>query len=103
MSALRATAGGLGAYQLFSVTRHPVPLQWLCRSMLGVAEHALSSAMGNLFGLGHWRGHPSPPGPTCCIQPLLQSTGDMVEQVEYTTWIDKVKDILVVISNVLGN
>ena len=71
--------------------------------MLGVAEHALSSAMGDLFELGHWRGHLSPPGPTCCIQPLLQSAGDMVEQVEYTTWIDKVTDTLVVISKVLGN
>ena len=71
--------------------------------MLGVAERALSLAMGDLFELGHWRGHLSPPGPTCCIQPLLQSAGDIVEQVEYTTWIDKVKDILVVISNVLGN
>ena len=74
--------------------------------MLGVAERAFSSAMGNLFELGHWRGHLSPPGPTCCIQPLSQSAGDngdIAEQVEYTTWIDKVKDILVIMSNVLGN
>ena len=71
--------------------------------MLGVAERAFSSAMADLLELGHWRGHLSPPGPTCCIQPLSQSAGDMVEQVEYTTWIDKVKDTLVVMSIVLGN
>jgi len=107
VSALCATAGGLSAYQLFAVTRHPASLQWLCGRMLGVAERAFSLAVGDLLELGHWRGQASPPGPTCCIQPLSQSAGDngdIVEQVENTTRIDKVKDILyVVISNVLGN
>ena len=75
--------------------------------MLVIAERALSFAVGDLFEVGHCKGPLSPPGPTCCIQPLSQAVGRQGEHCRtsgtYITWINKVKDMLVVIANVSEN